>query len=142
MKNILLTLVTILFFGFANGQSTTRYIEFNTGISTGLVPLFPGGSFMYGATTTYNSGIVLDYEGGFAFPSLVTGKAGIGYAVSKDADITVGIRPWPASTYLQLKLNRPNKKTDLVITAENMWARDLFVQTAIFTIGWRLNAVK
>jgi len=137
MKKILLTLVTILFFGFANGQTTTKYMEFNMGFSAGLIPIFPGGSFLYGATTKYDSGVVLDYQGGFAFPSLVTGKIGVGASLNDDSDITVGIRPWPASTYLQLKLNRPNKKTDLVITAEKMWGRNLFVQDAIFTIGWR-----
>jgi hypothetical protein len=98
---------------------------------------------MYGGSTKYPSGIVLDYEGGIAFPSIITGKAGIGVSIDPYLDISAGIRPWPSSTYLQLNILRPNKCTNLVLTVEGMTGRETsFGQNAIFTIGWRKNVLR
>jgi hypothetical protein len=142
MKTLLLSLVMVLSFSLVNGQTSKNYIEFNTGISTGLIPFFPGGSLLYGKTIIYESGIVLDYEGGVAFPSVVTGKIGLGCTIKNDAELTFGIRPWPATSYIQLELNRDNKRSNLIFSAEKMWGRDLFVQEGILTIGWRFSGNK
>ena len=139
MKKIILSLFCLLFSISINAQTTTPYSEFNIGFSSGIVPFFPGTSVLYGATTKYNSGIILDYEGGIAFPSIVTGKLGVGLSINEN-QFTLGVRPWPSATYLQVKLNRPNKRSDIILSAERMmWSNDLFIQSAIFTIGWRFD---
>lgn len=141
MRHILLSLICLLFLTNINGQgkTTTPYTELNIGFSSGVVPLFPGASVLYGATTKYKSGFLLDYEAGLAFPSLITAKGGIGFLFNQ-TELSVGIRPWPASTYGQVRIDRPKKYSDIIISLETMpWANDLFIQRVIFTIGWRFD---
>jgi len=143
MKKILLILALILCFNISKAQTTVTYTELNVGASVGTIPLFPGFSVLYGATTKCDNGIILDYQGGLAFPSLVTGKAGIGFSLDPKLDLTFGVRVWPSSTYVQLKVNRSNKFRDIVFTAENTWwGPTSFGQYAIFTVGWRPNIQK
>lgn len=142
MKNILLIL-SFLFISFTSiGQTKVKYTEFNTGISVGKVAIFPGASLLVGKTLIYKSGLVFDYECGLAIPSIITGKVGFGYMVDENAQVTVGVRPWPTATYLQMEMKRPEKRTNLVFSVEKMWGDDLFIQKAIFTIGWRHSIVK
>lgn len=137
MKKLFLLLTLVPFLSL--GQTTTKFVEVNIGISTGIVPFFPGASALYGAEKKYPSGFLMEGEAGIAFPTLLTFKGGVGYDFD-GTELSVGIRPWPASTYGQIKLNRPNKKSNIVLTMEGMWfANDLFVQRAIFTIGWRFD---
>lgn len=142
MKKILFTILLSLLSFLSTGQTKKTYAEFNAGISTGILPFFPGGSLLYGKTITYESGFVLDYEGGIAFPSIVTGKIGIGCTIKDDAEITFGVRPWPATSYIQLQVNRANKRSDLVFSLERMWGRDFFIQDALITVGWRFDGRK
>lgn len=143
MKKTLLILIAILCFNLSKAQTITKYTEFNTGISVGVVPIFPGASFLFGEHVKYNSGVILEYEGGVAFPSIVTGKAGIGFSVDDKLDLTAGVRPWPTSTYIQIQAHRSNKLRDLVFTAERMyWGPTSFGQALMFTVGWRYNIIK
>ena len=136
MKRLLLLLTLLPLFTYS--QTTTPYVEVNAGFSTGIVPFFPGASVLYGATDIYPSGFIMDYEGGIAFPSLVTGKFGIGYDAN-GTEITAGIRPWPPATYGQVRIDRPNKVADIIISVEGTMFPNEFVQRAIFTIGWRFD---
>lgn len=119
-------------------QSKTKYFEFNTGFSTGEIPFFPGASALYGATQKYESGFLLDYEAGIAFPTLVTFKGGIGYDFS-GTEVSVGVRPWPPTSYAQIRLDRPKRLADIVFTAEGSLFPNDLVQMAVFTIGWRFD---
>lgn len=140
MKKIILIFIFLPLLGFA--QNTIPYVEVNAGISTGIVPFFPGASVLYGATTKYNSGIILDYEAGIAFPSLITFKGGVGYDFN-GTQVSVGIRPWPATTYGQVEISRPKKMSDIVLTVEGMlWSENFFVQRGLITIGWRFKNMK
>lgn len=140
MKKIILFLFLLPL--FVSGQNTIPYVEVNTGISTGIVPFFPGASVLYGATTKYNSGIILDYEAGIAFPTLITFKGGIGYDFN-GTQVSVGIRPWPPTTYGQVEIGRPKKMSDIVLTVEGMlWSENFLVQRGLFTIGWRFKNMK
>ena len=141
MKYIIIFLLTVVSLS-TQAQTTTPHIEFNTGFSTGIIPAFPGGSLLYGATTKWNSGIIFDYQGGLAFPSLLTGKMGIGYDID-GTEATVGFRVWPPTSYAQVTINRPDRRSDIVLSVERMlWSDYLFVQQAIFTIGWRFDNKK
>lgn len=134
MKKLILISLLLLSSLLVKGQTeTVKYVELNTGFSTGTVPFFPGGSIMVGATHKFDSGIILDYEGGVAIPTIITLKGGVGFNIKKDI-ITFGIRPWPGSVYAQYEIMRPGKSSDIVLTAEGSLG---VIQSSIFTIGWR-----
>ena len=134
MKKVILISLLLLSSLLVKGQTeTVKYVELNTGFSTGTVPFFPGGSIMVGATHKFDSGIILDYEGGVAIPTIITLKGGVGFNIKKDI-ITFGIRPWPGSVYAQYEIMRPGKSSDIVLTAEGSLG---VIQSSIFTIGWR-----
>ena len=100
MKKLLLILLCLPIIGF--GQNYTKYKEFNCGLylSDGYMEVFPGASYLWGKTIYYNNKTLLDYEGGFAFPTIITGKIGYGIG-NKFSAFTFGIRPIPTSLYLQ-----------------------------------------
>ena len=92
-------LASIPIIGF--GQNSTNYKEFNAGLFVGDdVEVFPGASFLWGKTTYVSDNFLLDYEYGFAFPTIVTGKIGLGIGNLNNAFV-LGIRPWPTTGYLQ-----------------------------------------
>ena len=58
----------------------TSFFEWNFGIaliSDSYIP-FPGGSALWGTTYVNQENLIFEYEVGFAFPTLVTGKIGVG----------------------------------------------------------------
>jgi hypothetical protein len=138
MKKLILTLTLLSTVLYTEAQTTTTYVEVNAGFSTGVIPFFPGASVLYGATDRFQSGFIMDYEGGIAFPTLITGKFGIGYDAN-GTEITAGVRPWPPATYGQVRIDRPNKLADIIISVEGTMFPNEFVQRAIFTIGWRFD---
>ena len=99
---IILYLLPIL----AYSQYTTNYKEFNAGVYLGSsdVYVFPGASFLFGTTVYYNNNILLDYEIGLAFPTVVTGKLGLGIG-DDNRSVIIGVRPWPTSLYFQYTFN-------------------------------------
>jgi len=98
MKKILLILVCLPFIGVI--QNSYSYKEFNAGVYLGEdIIVFPGASFLWGKTIYYNN-MFLDYEGGFALPTILTGKIGVGINDKNNAT-AIGIRPFPTSLYFQ-----------------------------------------
>ena len=57
-------------------QHSTKFKEFNAGVYLdGLdedMFVFPGVSFLWGKTTYFSNNLLLDYEYGFALPTLIT----------------------------------------------------------------------
>ena len=99
MKKLLLILLCLPMIGF--GQYSNSYKEFNGGLYLGGddLPVFPGISFLVGRTNYYDN-IVIDYEIGFALPTVFTGKAGVGFGDQNNASI-IGVRPWPTTAFIQ-----------------------------------------
>ena len=60
----------------------------------------PGTSVLWGKTFINENNIIFEYEAGFALPTLVTGKIGIGKKFN-NTKVIVGIRPFPFNLYLQ-----------------------------------------
>ena len=141
MKTLLLTLLLSFVALTSTAQiDKTIYSEINAGVCIGTIPMFPGASSLVGVTNRYQSGIILDYQGGIAFPTLLTGKVGVGIAVDHNMDLTFGVRVLPSTMYAQLLVSRPNKKADLVFTTEALtWSGTSFGQYSILTVGWRFN---
>ena len=83
-------------------QYSTKYKEFNVGLHIDSDDnfVFPGVSFLWGKTTYFANNILLDYEYGFALPTLITGKIGLGIGNSNNT-VALGFRPFPTSGYLQ-----------------------------------------
>ena len=133
MKKIILLLLFIPTLSFA--QSSESYKEFNFGVITDMVfdgdQIWPGASFLWGKTIYFNNNTVLDYQAGLALPTLATGKIGFGIGSSNFATI-IGLRPYPATAYLQLSKNqRFNFSVEYVLD------EDYFGQSVIFTYGLR-----
>ena len=97
-KNLL---ILLCFPMILTAQNSTNYKEFNSGIFLGEdIIFFPGASFLWGKTIYYNNNTFLDYQGGFALPTVFTGKIGIGIGSEKSAS-AIGLRPFPTSLYIQ-----------------------------------------
>tara|TARA_B100001142_G_scaffold315380_1_gene353926 strand:- start:631 stop:1044 length:414 start_codon:yes stop_codon:yes gene_type:complete len=105
MKKIILIIMLFPIFGFT--QFSNNYKEFNGGLYIGGedVPVFPGISFLIGKTNYYSNNIVLDYEIGFALPTIFTGKVGVGLGDQNNATI-IGLRPWPSTAFIQQLWNQ------------------------------------
>lgn len=143
MKKSILTTIMVAcsFLTFAQPTKIKNF-EINTGIATGVVPFFPGLSALYGATLYYPSGLIVDYQGGFAFPTLITGKIGAGFNIEKQ-ELTFGIRPFPSTCYAQIRIDRPNKESDITVSLESgIYRSSFFGQNTIVTVGWRWNNKK
>ena len=83
------------------GQYSNSYKEFNGGLYFGGndLTVFPGISYLVGRTNYFNN-IVLDYEIGFALPTVITGKVGVGFGDQNNSTI-IGLRPWPSTAFIQ-----------------------------------------
>ena len=139
----------IIFFLFllptlSYSQSNEKYKEFNFGVilidvfensnsNDGLFSddfqLYPGASFLLGKTHYFNNNTLLDYQAGFAFPTVVTGKIGFGIGNSDFATV-VGVRPWPPSAYLQLSINQKTNFSIEYVEPE-MWGEALIINYGI-----------
>jgi hypothetical protein len=102
----------------------------NDGLFSDDFQLYPGASFLLGKTHYFNNNTLLDYQAGFAFPTVVTGKIGFGVGDSDFATI-IGIRPYPSTAYLQIGINqRSNFSVEYVVP-------ELFGEALIITYGIR-----
>lgn len=141
MKKNILIFILLPLIGFS--QNSNKYKEFNTGVYVNSLEfevssgfdydfIFPGASFLWGKTKYYNNNFFFDYQLGVAFPSIITGKAGIGIG-SKDTPVTfsTGLRPWPLTYYVQLDFN-----SRIIISIEPFITTG-FDGTGIATIGFR-----
>ena len=141
MKKIILILILIPIIGFS--QNSNKYKEFNAGVYVNNLEfggwsgidfdfIFPGASFLWGKTNYYSNNLFFDYQVGVAFPSLITGKAGLGIG-NQDSPVTfsTGIRPWPLTYYVQLDFNNR-----FIISIEPFISSGID-GTGIATIGFR-----
>ncbi|CAI8350649.1 MAG: Uncharacterised protein [Polaribacter sp. SA4-10] len=155
MKKIIIsTFLFLFFFQVSVAQespsitSKNSFIEWNFGIafiSEEGFP-FPGTSVLWGKTYINENDIIFEYQAGFALPSLVTGKIGIG-KMFDTTKVIVGIRPFPFNVFLQssfatqkngywiasVELNPLNANTEIS-----------FESKAILNVGyrWSLSAKK
>ena len=107
MKKILLLLFICPIISYSQFNET--YKEFNLGVITDIFfdgnGIFPGASYLWGKTHYYNNNTILDYQGGIALPTIVTGKIGFGVGSSNFATI-IGIRAYPTTAYIQFGNNQ------------------------------------
>ena len=101
MKKILLLLFICPIISFSQSFYSNSYKEFNFGIYSGKeIIVCPGASFLWGKTNYLQYNTLLDYQIGFALPTIITGKVGFGIG-DQDYATILGIRPFPTSSYVQ-----------------------------------------
>ena len=126
-------LVPILALGQTEKKSK-KFLEINGGAAEAWIGWIPGASVLWGTTTQYNNKLVGEYQVGFAFPSIVTGKCAVGFG-NLDYNLMLGLRPWPLFIGPQVKLG------PLTFSAE--WGArdyDISLETeVILTAGIRLK---
>jgi len=89
-------------------QGARNYIDASYGVAFiegGVERLgipFPGGSFLVGRRSFFSQNMFLDGEVGLAFPTIGTGKFGVGRLnPNTGKSITLGVRPYPSHLYIQ-----------------------------------------
>ena len=148
MKAIILSI--LIFIGIeCEAQEQFTSLEWNAGVcaTDDVVDYFPGCSYLIGTTYITKSNLVLDAQIGLAFPTLATGKVGIGFK-AENVIITAGIRPYPSHAYLQLQWLPYNKRHSFIfsfeesansMTGDYNWEGRSFYSIRLATVGYRWN---
>jgi len=107
-KLILLLSLSFFLIGTTSAQEATNsvlnesFVEWNFGVAflDGMDYPFPGTSVLWGESYTNENNLIFEFEVGFALPTLVTAKLGIGKKFN-NTKVVVGIRPFPFNIYGQ-----------------------------------------
>ena len=117
----------------------TSFFEWNFGVAflsyDSLIP-FPGGSALWGTTYVNQENLIFEYEVGFAFPTLVTGKIGVGKRFN-DTNIILGVRPWPFNLYLQTSFSSTKDKSWIASIEGNPLGE--LISIGNINVGYRWN---
>ena len=90
------------------------YFDSNIGVSFGDFP-FPGASLLGGVRKVSESGFVFEAEAGLAFPTVATGKVGVGIQrFAGGPSGTLGLRLWPLHLYYQQSI--PTKRCERILS--------------------------
>ena len=145
MKKLILFFCFSVFFIASNyaqelskGVSKDSFIEWNFGVAflEGENILFPGASVLWGKTYINEKDLIFEYEAGFALPTLVTAKLGIGKKFN-NTKVVVGIRPFPFNVYGQTSFAKSENRYWIASIEYNpMNSRDRF-SNALLNIGYR-----
>ena len=97
---------------------------------------FPGGSALWGTTFINQENLIFEYEVGFAFPTLVTGKIGVGKRFNT-TNIVVGVRPWPFNLYAQTSFSTTKNKSWIASIEGNPLGEGFTIGN--INVGYRWN---
>jgi hypothetical protein len=122
-------------------STKTSFFEWNFGIA--FVTLgsednfpFPGSSALWGTTFINQENVIFEYEVGFAFPLLVTGKIGVGKRFNT-TNIVVGVRPWPFNLYAQTSFSTTKNKSWIASIEGNPLGEGFTIGN--INVGYRWN---
>jgi hypothetical protein len=130
----------------STGKSKNSFVEWNFGIAylTEEDFIFPGTSVLWGRTYINENNLIFEYEAGFALPTLVTGKLGIGKKFN-NTKVIVGVRPFPFHLYLQSSFTSGKKGYWIASIEFNPLQSDIIIPIetkAILNFGYRWNIIK
>lgn len=148
MKAIILSILILIGIE-CEAQEQFTSLEWNTGVAhiDEFDGYFPGCSYLIGTTYIMENNVVVDAQIGLAFPTLVTGKVGVGFK-AENAIITAGIRPYPSHAYLQLQWLPENKNHSFIfsfeesaysMTGNDDWYGPSAFSIRLATVGYRWN---
>ena len=103
--------------------------------------VFPGLSYLWGRTHITKSNFIFEYAAGLALPSIATCKLGIGVKMN-DAELTIGIRPFPSNLYLQSTFSRKEKGRWLISFEYNPFSPNSglsFDSNGLVNFGYRYD---
>ena len=146
-KTLLVTVLLFFFMNSSSAQETSKwtsensFIEWNFGVAliSDVNFPFPGTSVLWGKTLINENNFIFEYEGGFAFPTLVTGKIGIGKKFNT-TNLTFGVRPWPFHLYTQATFAPMENGywiTSVEVNPLNKNSPISFGSVAMITFGYR-----
>lgn len=133
-----LFIISFLFINSVHAQKSQSFKEFNTGICLDLwnsssvyEEVFPGASFLWGKTYQNNKRI-FEWQGGLAFPTIVTGKLTLAHG-KLDKYSGISLRVWPPTIGPQFKINKLTLSAEIgpdpFYNLDGVWG--------IFTVGFR-----
>jgi len=144
---ILITLMSFTFISLSNAQDNSKtfqsepFIEANVGFVNFHPGVFPGASVLIGNTMVSKNNFIIDYEIGLAFPTIGTAKLGVGKRMD-EFDLTIGIRPFPSTIYLQ-GVYHINENSSFLFSGEAWGNKPLFdiglEKMSIINVGYRYN---
>lgn len=151
-KLLLISLLSFFFFSnidaqeISGGNLKNSFVEWNFGVAymTEDDFIFPGTSVLWGGTYINENNLIFEYEAGFALPSLVTGKLGIGKKFN-NTKVIVGVRPFPFNLYLQSSFTKGKKGywiTSIEFNPLNSDASLSLQSKAILNFGYRWYIIK
>ena len=159
-QHLIFFILSISFLNICNAQDQTSlkskssFIEWNVGVAKigqgnlneDLLDgsLFPGTSLLYGSTYINENNTIFEYEVGIAFPSIVTGKIGIGKMID-DIKLIIGVRPFPFNLFYQASLPSGKRGYFILSLEYNPLDQEQFISMGskgLFTIGYRWNLKK
>ena len=124
---------------FSKAVTKESFTEWNFGVAfIESVAPFPGASFLWGKTHTYENNLIFEYEGGFAFPTLVTGKVGIGKKF-ENTKAVIGIRPFPFNIYGQMSIAEKENGYWIASIEYNPLNPKIRTSVAVINFGDRRN---
>ncbi len=122
-------------------KSINHFAEWNFGAA--YIPdsdgVFPGTSILWGKTIINKNNFIIEYEAGFALPTLVTGKLGIGKRFNT-TKVIIGIRPFPFNFFMQSSFTNSKKGYWILSIEFNPLNTDSilsFGSEAILNFGYR-----
>lgn len=129
----------------ATGKTKHSFVEWNFGAAylSNEDSVFPGTSVLWGKTYINENNFIIEYEAGFALPSLVTAKVGIGKQFH-NTKVIMGVRPFPFHLFMQSSFTNGKKGYWITSIEFNPLDSDLglsFGSSAILNFGyrWTLN---
>jgi len=146
-KLILLLTLSVFIIGISSAQETTKsvskdsFMEWNFGlafIDDIDFPFFPGSSFLWGQSYTNQNNLIFEYEVGFAFPTLVTAKLGVGKKFN-NTKVVVGIRPFPFNFYGQTSFFIKDNGYWIVSLEYNPIQSVNSISKGLLNVGYRWN---
>ena len=129
----------------SNAIEKNAFVEWNFGVAHIYdEAIFPGTSVLWGKTYITENNFVIEYEGGFALPTIVTGKFGIGKKFN-NTKFVAGLRPFPFNVFIQSSFTNGKKGYWICSVEYNPLHYDstlAFHSKAIFNVGYRWHIFK
>lgn len=143
LKFLLIALISYINISFAQVEndnvSSRDFFEWNVGFALGPEVRLPGTSVLWGRTIITDKNVIFEYEGGLAFPTVLTAKFGFGKRIKK-TNLIAGIRPYPINFYIQASTISTERGYWIFSVEYNPFPGDnliTFGSRAIFNVGYR-----
>ena len=146
MKKLFILFLMIPFTSISNpisnfgSNEVDNFKELNVGICYfGDNYIYPGFSFLWGKSIYYSNNTALEFQGGLAFPSILTAK--IGYGIGNiNSKFLLSVRPYPFSVGFQYDTRKRTFSLEKLLGGfVESFGNGTFGDSWIATIGFRIR---